>query len=107
MHITEAETMTLSVVDMEPHAVIPEHSHPHEQIGYMVQGEVEFMIGGGRHLGPDKCGEFPAALPTRSSPANPRPGHRRLLSAPRGHAAKPRTGSGGVAAPKWRVESGE
>jgi len=46
MHTTEAEKMTLSVVEMEPHAVIPEHSHPHEQIGYMVEGEFEFIIGG-------------------------------------------------------------
>lgn len=46
MHTTEAQTMTLSVVDIEPHAVIPEHSHPHEQIGYLVEGQFEFRIGG-------------------------------------------------------------
>lgn len=46
MHTTEAEKMTLSIVDMQPHAVIPEHSHPHEQIGYMVEGEAEFVIQG-------------------------------------------------------------
>jgi quercetin dioxygenase-like cupin family protein len=46
MHTTEGEQMTLSVVDMEPHAVIPEHSHPHEQVGFMVQGEAEFIIAG-------------------------------------------------------------
>jgi len=49
MHTTEAEKTTLSVVDLEPHAVIPEHSHPHEQIGYMVEGEFEFIIGGTSH----------------------------------------------------------
>ena len=46
MFITEAEHMTLSVVELEPHAVIPEHSHPHEQVGYMVEGEFELTIGG-------------------------------------------------------------
>ncbi len=46
MHTTEAEKMTLSIVDMQAHAVIPEHSHPHEQIGYMVEGEAEFVIEG-------------------------------------------------------------
>ena len=46
MHATEAEKMTLSVVEMEPHAVIPEHSHPHEQIGFMVSGTAEFVIAG-------------------------------------------------------------
>jgi quercetin dioxygenase-like cupin family protein len=46
MHAFEAETMTLSVVDLEPGALIPEHSHPHEQIGYMVSGSAEFVIAG-------------------------------------------------------------
>ena len=46
MHATEAAKMTLSVVDLDPHAVIDEHSHPHEQIGYMVEGEAEFIIDG-------------------------------------------------------------
>lgn len=46
MYAMESEKMTLSLVEMEPHAVIPEHSHPHEQIGYMVEGEAEFVIQG-------------------------------------------------------------
>ncbi|MHC4403556.1 MAG: cupin domain-containing protein [Planctomycetota bacterium] len=46
MHAMEAEKMTLSVVQMEPNAVIEEHSHPHEQIGYMVEGEAEFIVEG-------------------------------------------------------------
>ncbi|OHB86540.1 MAG: hypothetical protein A2V98_20920 [Planctomycetes bacterium RBG_16_64_12] len=46
MHAMEAEKMTLSIVDMEPHAVIEEHSHLHEQIGYMVEGEAEFVVEG-------------------------------------------------------------
>ena len=40
------EQMTLSLVEMEPHAVIEMHSHPHEQIGYMIEGEAEFVVGG-------------------------------------------------------------
>jgi len=46
MFATEAEKMTLSIVEMEPHAVIAEHSHPPEPIGYMVEGEAEFVIAG-------------------------------------------------------------
>jgi quercetin dioxygenase-like cupin family protein len=46
MHVTEGEKMSLSVVDLQPHAVIAEHSHPHEQIGYMVFGTAEFVIAG-------------------------------------------------------------
>jgi quercetin dioxygenase-like cupin family protein len=64
MHITEAERMTLSVVEMEPHAVIPEHSHPHEQIGYMVEGEFEFIIGGRSHqVTPEQIWRIPGGVP--------------------------------------------
>ena len=46
MHAIEAEKMTMSLVEMEPHSVIPEHSHPHEQVGIMLEGEAEFQIDG-------------------------------------------------------------
>jgi quercetin dioxygenase-like cupin family protein len=41
-----AERMMLSLVDMEPHAVVAEHSHPHEQIGMVLKGRAVFWIGG-------------------------------------------------------------
>jgi quercetin dioxygenase-like cupin family protein len=64
MYITEAEKMTLSVVEMEPHAVIPEHSHPHEQIGYMVHGQFEFFIGGQSfHVTPGQIWRIPGGVP--------------------------------------------
>jgi quercetin dioxygenase-like cupin family protein len=40
-----AEKMMLSVVDLEPHAVVEEHSHPHEQVGMILAGKVIFFIG--------------------------------------------------------------
>jgi quercetin dioxygenase-like cupin family protein len=43
---TRCEQMMLSLAEMEPHAVIEEHSHPHEQVGLMLEGEAEFTIGG-------------------------------------------------------------
>lgn len=46
MHAMEARQMTLSLVEMAPGAVIAEHEHPHEQIGYMVTGGGEFIIDG-------------------------------------------------------------
>jgi quercetin dioxygenase-like cupin family protein len=36
----------LSVVEMQPHAVVAEHSHPHEQAGMMLEGRAEFTVGG-------------------------------------------------------------
>jgi quercetin dioxygenase-like cupin family protein len=40
-----AEQMMLSVVDLAPHAVVAEHSHPHEQVGMVLQGRATFFIG--------------------------------------------------------------
>src|SRR5439155_14971997 len=39
------EKMMLSYVDLEPHAVVEEHSHPHEQVGMMLEGRAIFFIG--------------------------------------------------------------
>jgi quercetin dioxygenase-like cupin family protein len=41
-----ADKMMLSVVDLEPHAVVEEHAHPHEQVGMLLQGRAIFFIGG-------------------------------------------------------------
>ncbi len=40
------EQMMLSLVEMKPFAVVEEHSHPHEQMGLMLEGEADFTIGG-------------------------------------------------------------
>jgi quercetin dioxygenase-like cupin family protein len=40
-----AEKMMLSVVDLAPNSVVEEHSHPHEQVGMVLQGRVLFFIG--------------------------------------------------------------
>lgn len=40
------ETMTLSFVDIKKGTVMPEHRHPHEQITYLMEGELEMVIGG-------------------------------------------------------------
>lgn len=30
--------------EIEPGATVPEHSHPHEQAGYIAQGELTFLL---------------------------------------------------------------
>ena len=35
----------LSVVDFNPHAVVEEHAHPHEQVGMVLEGRAIFVIG--------------------------------------------------------------
>jgi quercetin dioxygenase-like cupin family protein len=47
VHIRSAATdrLMISVVDLEPHSVVEEHSHPHDQVGMLVAGKVIFFIG--------------------------------------------------------------
>lgn len=40
------EKMLFSHVTLEPHAVVPMHSHPHEQGGIVIEGDLEFTIEG-------------------------------------------------------------
>jgi quercetin dioxygenase-like cupin family protein len=48
-----ADKMMLSLVDLQPHAVVEEHEHPHEQVGMVVAGRAVFVIGGEeKTLGP-------------------------------------------------------
>jgi quercetin dioxygenase-like cupin family protein len=39
------EKMLLSLLELAPHSTVPRHSHPHEQAGIMLEGEMEFTIG--------------------------------------------------------------
>jgi quercetin dioxygenase-like cupin family protein len=41
----EGEKMTLAVVELAPDSVVPEHRHPNEQCGLVIEGEVTFHIG--------------------------------------------------------------
>lgn len=45
-----AEKMMLSYVDLQPHSVVAEHSHPHEQVGILLEGKAIFTIGGEEKL---------------------------------------------------------
>src|ERR1700682_3372822 len=47
VHITTcaAEKMMVSLVDLEPGSVVEEHSHPHEQVGMVLEGKALFFIG--------------------------------------------------------------
>ena len=39
------EKLLLSYLDLAPGAFVPPHSHPHEQAGIVLEGELEFVIG--------------------------------------------------------------
>ena len=48
------DRMNLQRFEIEPGAVVPEHSHPHEQTGLVVEGTLTFLLGDGteRAVGP-------------------------------------------------------
>lgn len=63
IYTTHADKMMLSLVEMDPHAVVEEHSHPHEQMGLMLEGEAEFIIGGqSQQVGPGEMWRIPGGV---------------------------------------------
>lgn len=57
---TAGRGIMLSVVRFEPHSVVSDHSHPHEQMGMMISGQLEFTVGGViRVLGPGDIWRIP------------------------------------------------
>jgi len=61
---THGEKLMLSLVEFEPHAVVEAHSHPHEQLGLMLEGEAEFIIDGQSQIvGPGQMWRIPGGVP--------------------------------------------
>lgn len=44
--IASGERIMFSLVTLAPNAVVPEHSHPHEQMGMMVSGTMKLSVAG-------------------------------------------------------------
>ena len=40
------DKIMMSMVEVAPNAVVPMHTHPHEQAGIVLQGAFEFTVGG-------------------------------------------------------------
>jgi quercetin dioxygenase-like cupin family protein len=63
IYTTCCQQMMLSLVEMEPHAVVEEHSHPHEQMGLLLEGQAEFTIGElVRQVGPGDVWRIPGGV---------------------------------------------
>ncbi len=45
IRIIPGERMTVVFFNIKPGAKIPEHSHPHEQIGTVLKGSIELTVG--------------------------------------------------------------
>jgi quercetin dioxygenase-like cupin family protein len=58
------DELTLSVVELDPGAVVAEHSHPNEQLGLVLRGSMDFRVGDERRdLGPGGTWVIPAHTP--------------------------------------------
>ena len=55
---------SLSVVELAPNAVVPEHHHEHEQLGLCITGSITFTVDGEqRELGPGGTWRISSNLP--------------------------------------------
>jgi quercetin dioxygenase-like cupin family protein len=56
--------MTLTVIELDPGAVVPEHAHENEQVGVALAGSMRFRIGGEeREVSPGSTWSIPANVP--------------------------------------------
>lgn len=61
--MTDGEKMMLIEVRMNAGAVVPSHTHPHEQTGYCASGRMRLRIEGEeRELGPGGCWMIPGGV---------------------------------------------
>lgn len=44
-HYAHLERSTVGEVFLEPNTVVPIHSHPHEQVTYVIEGRFQFTVG--------------------------------------------------------------
>ncbi len=64
---TAGEKMMLSFVEFAPHAVVELHSHPHEQMGLLLEGELTFTIGDEEHVvRPGQMWRIPGGVPHKA-----------------------------------------
>jgi quercetin dioxygenase-like cupin family protein len=63
IYTANTERLMISLVEFRPHAVVEEHSHPHDQMGILIEGELDFTIGGQRKtLRPGQMWRIPGGV---------------------------------------------
>jgi quercetin dioxygenase-like cupin family protein len=50
LKVVSGDKTMMTIFEFEPNAVIPSHKHPHEQITYVLEGELEFTVEGETRL---------------------------------------------------------
>lgn len=62
--MTDGERMMLCEVSMEKGSVVPRHTHPHEQTGWLASGRLRLEVAGeSRDLGPGDAWMIPGGVP--------------------------------------------
>ena len=57
------EGAMINLIEFEPGAEVPSHSHPHEQLGVVLRGTQVLIVGGVEHsLGPMECYVLPGGV---------------------------------------------
>lgn len=57
------EGAMLNLLEFEPGAAVSAHTHPHEQLGHVVEGELTLSIDGREHvLGPGDAYQIPGGV---------------------------------------------
>jgi quercetin dioxygenase-like cupin family protein len=63
-HYAHLPRMTIGEVRLDAGTVVPMHTHPHEQITYVIDGQFEFTVGGETTmLGPGMAVLIPGGAP--------------------------------------------
>jgi quercetin dioxygenase-like cupin family protein len=66
--MTDGARMMLCEVRMDEGAVVPMHTHPHEQTGYLVSGHLKLEVGDeDRDLNPGDSWMIPGDVPHRAT----------------------------------------
>lgn len=62
--VVNGDRLTMALVDLAPGTPLQEHLHENEQLGFIVQGELTFTIGGETStLGPGDTYNIPSNVP--------------------------------------------
>jgi len=68
IHPLAGERVMFTYVELAPHSTVPNHTHPHEQLGVVLEGELEMEIAGERRtLKPGDAYMIPGGVPHAAS----------------------------------------
>jgi quercetin dioxygenase-like cupin family protein len=70
--LTDGDRLMLIEVAIEKGGVVPMHTHPHEQTGYLISGRFLFELGDEkREIGPGDCWLVPSNVPHQVTALEP------------------------------------